>query len=492
MMLCQTAASAPPPRALPRLTRRARASAARVPLAPSRALGFDLGEAAEDKLRPEAEAQALVEDAASLLFAQDALRGPAAQAYLALMQQISLKAPPTRLFTAYGAFFRAQQATGARSFADHVVDELIAGKGNPLAETCARGTREPSALELAATRADMDLLQRLCVSEATVLRWCERLAESATPRREQPGSWRAAAETLGASAGSDGIRRDDDTARDDDAAHDDDGATADEPTARPFAVRRDTLAAPPRPSTRAALRNAVAESWNWSDAAPALARHWALHGVDEVGARSVLEWTGAKTKLRGVCVGAEGAEGAYLGRYGGDDDPDTIRSLVGAGTAWTASADAFAARPAAAAARAAIVEELSSASPRHVLLHGPPGVGKRFAARSAIGEGFGRGARCVRLGRGDLRSLPEILCEVEAHPRAAFVLFLEMPLCLTPYAEFHNALTAALDGGGGGSWPANATLVATALAPTGLKPGEKDEGASLAGRFGRVVAMDAE
>jgi predicted AAA+ superfamily ATPase len=160
--------------------------------------------------------------------------------------------------------------------------------------------------------------------------------------------------------------------------------------------------------------------------------------------------------------------------------------------AWTASEDAFASRPSAAAARAAIVEELSSDAPRHVLVHGPPGVGKRFAARSAIGEGFERGARCVQLGRGDLRALPEILAEVAKHPRAKFVLFLEMPLCLTPYAEFHNELTAALDGGGGGSWPANATLVATALAPTGLKPGEKDEGASLAGRFGRVVAMDAE
>jgi hypothetical protein len=167
-------------------------------VAPSRALGFDLGETDGNKLRPEAEAQALVEDAASLLFAQDALRGPAAQAYLALLQQISLKASPTRLFTAYGAFFRAQQATGARSFADHIVDEVIAGKGNPLAETCARGAREPSALELAAARADLDLLQRLCVSEATVLRWCERLAETATPRRTQPASWLAAAETLGA------------------------------------------------------------------------------------------------------------------------------------------------------------------------------------------------------------------------------------------------------------------------------------------------------
>ena len=454
-MLCQTAAPAPPPRALSQLTRRASASARVRRVAPSRALGFDLGEAAADKLRPEAEAQALVEDAASLLFAQDALRGPAAQAYLALLQQIALKASPTRLFTAYGAFFRAQQATGARTFADHVVDEVIAGKGNPLAETCARGAREPSALELAAVRADMDLLQRLCVSEATVLGWCERLAESATPRRKQPASWLAAAEALGAAsssaAASDGGSprgaAEDETAvfsndTDDDAVW----------AAFKSATRRDTLAAPPRPSTRVALRDAIAESWAWSDALPALARHWALHGVGEVGARSVLEWAGPKTKLQGFqgFCGGVGADGAPTGRYGGDDDAETLRALVGAGTAWTASEDAFASRPGAAAARAAIVEELASASPRHVLVHGPPGVGKRFAARSAIGAGFERGARCVRLGRGDLRALPEILAEVAAHPRASFVLFLEMPLCLTPYAEFHNELTAALDGGGGG------------------------------------------
>ena len=460
-MLCQTAAPARPPRALSQLTRRASASA-RVRRgglypAPSRALGFDLGEAAADKLRPEAEAQALVEDAASLLFAQDALRGPAAQAYLALLQQIALKASPTRLFTAYGAFFRAQQATGARTFADHVVDEVIAGKGNPLAETCARGAREPSALELAAVRADMDLLQRLCVSEATVLGWCERLAESATPRRKQPASWLAAAEALGA-ASSSAAASDGGSPR---GAAEDETAVFSNDTdvdavwaAFKSATRRDTLAAPPRPSTRVALRDAIAESWAWSDALPALARHWALHGVGEVGARSVLEWAGPKTKLQGFqgFCGGVGADGAPTGRYGGDDDAETLRALVGAGTAWTASEDAFASRPGAAAARAAIVEELASASPRHVLVHGPPGVGKRFAARSAIGAGFERGARCVRLGRGDLRALPEILAEVAAHPRASFVLFLEMPLCLTPYAEFHNELTAALDGGGG-AWP---------------------------------------
>ena len=79
----------------------------------TRGLGFDLGEAAEDKLRPEVEAQALIDDAASLLYLQESLRSPAAQAYLVLLQQIAMKATPTKLFTAYGSFFRAQIATDA-------------------------------------------------------------------------------------------------------------------------------------------------------------------------------------------------------------------------------------------------------------------------------------------------------------------------------------------------------------------------------------------
>ena len=103
----------------------------------TRGLGFDLGEAAEDKLRPEVEAQALIDDAASLLYLQESLRSPAAQAYLVLLQQIAMKATPTKLFTAYGSFFRAQIATDAPSFADHVLDQVISGRENPLAAACA-------------------------------------------------------------------------------------------------------------------------------------------------------------------------------------------------------------------------------------------------------------------------------------------------------------------------------------------------------------------
>jgi hypothetical protein len=62
------------------------------------------------------------------------------------------------------------------------------------------------------------------------------------------------------------------------------------------------------------------------------------------------------------------------------------------------------------------------------------------------------------------------------------------------YAAFHNELTAALDGGGGGCWPANAQLCAAALGPTALKPGAEDDGAagqSLAVRFGLSLALEA-
>ena len=164
---------------------------------PLAVLDLDLGEAAEDKVRPEVEAQALIDDAASLLYLQESLRSPAAQAYLVLLQQIAMKATPTKLFTAYGSFFRAQIATDAPSFADHVLDQVISGRENPLAAACAIG-RAPKPAELAAARADLELLQRLCVNEATMLQWCERLAKAATPTRTQPASWIAAAQALAA------------------------------------------------------------------------------------------------------------------------------------------------------------------------------------------------------------------------------------------------------------------------------------------------------
>ena len=481
-MLCQLAVSATPVRVAPnRAYRRGDAGKRAVtrPVTRVGSLGFDLGGTDGDKLRPEAEAQGLVEDAASVLFATECLRGPVAQAYLGLLTQIALKASPTRLFTAYGAFFRAQSTTGAASFSDHVIDEIITGANNPLAELCALGGRPPTAIELNAAKADLDLLQNLCVSETTVLRWCEKLAANATPRRKQPASWILAAETLG--GGGERSKESDDNSSTDDEWK---PATLAQP-----------IAAPARPSARTLLREQVANAWAWSDSLPALMTHWTNVGTGEVGARSVLRWTGLKTGFKGAGVGEELGSDAYLGRYGEDDDDYVVQSIVGAGTAWTAVEADFKSRPSTEKARAAILAELTKEKPAHVLLHGPPGVGKRFAMRSAIGETFGAGVRCVQMHRGDLRSLAEILCEIAKHPRVKFVLFLEMPLCLTPYAEFHNELVGAMDGGGGGSWPSHAVLCATAVKPTGLKPGGEDDGAdgtSLSGRFGVIVAMETE
>ena len=490
-MLCQTAAPAPPPRALSQLTRRASASARVRRVAPSRALGFDLGEAAADKLRPEAEAQALVEDAASLLFAQDALRGPAAQAYLALLQQIALKASPTRLFTAYGAFFRAQQATGARTFADHVVDEVIAGKGNPLAETCARGAREPSALELAAVRADMDLLQRLCVSEATVLGWCERLAESATPRRKQPASWLAAA-----------------------------GRSAPLPPRR----RRATgvhLGAPPRTRTSTTrtstpsgpLSRAPRDATPWPPAAPVDARRAPRRDRRAAGlerrAAGAGQALGALRRGRGgreerfaVDGPQDQAPGFLWGRGRGRRAHRAVRRRRRRGHAPRAcrrghGVDGVRGTPSRRGRARRRRARRSSRSWRaplratcwctarpgwaNVSRRGPPSARGSSEARGACAWAAATCARSRDPRRGR-RAPPRV---VRALPGDAAV-----PDAVRGVPQ--RADRGAGRGGGGGAWPANATLVATALAPTGLKPGERDEGASLAGRFGRVVAMEAE
>lgn len=134
-----------------------------------------------------------------------------------------------------------------------------------------------------------------------------------------------------------------------------------------------------------------------------------------------------------------------------------------------------------------------AAPPQHVLVHGPPGAGKRWLLRAAAGTNFSAGLRCVTVPRAELRSLPELLDAIRTQPRVRFAVLLDMPLALAPYAEFHNELTAAMDGGGGGSWPANAQLCAAALGPTALKPGAEDDGAggqSLAVRFALSLALE--
>ena len=242
----------------------------------TRAIGFDLGERDEDTSRGDVEALALIEDAASVLFLQDPLRHECSQAYLALLQQISLKAGPNKLFSAYGEFFRSLRRSGKASFADVVLDEIIAGRGNPVAEAVARTGASISSVapvDLAAVAADLDLLQRLCVSEATILKWCERAAAAASPSRRQPASWVAAASALGvreegADVGADG------------------GADvgADGGVGRGGADGDDALrfTRPASVATIAATRNAVAESWKWSDALePHLAKHWRRHGLGE-------------------------------------------------------------------------------------------------------------------------------------------------------------------------------------------------------------------
>jgi hypothetical protein len=62
-------------------------------------------------------------------------------------------------------------------------------------------------------------------------------------------------------------------------------------TAAAVAISGGSLAAPATATARLAVRDAVANSVSWSDALPALMKHWAAHGTGDVAAHSVLHWS---------------------------------------------------------------------------------------------------------------------------------------------------------------------------------------------------------
>ena len=432
------------------------------------------------------------------------MRTETAQAFLVLLTQISVKSSAPKVLTAYGNFFRAQVANGSESFLDHVLDQVLIGRDNPLAGVCAKGAREPKPVELAAVKSDLEMLQRLCVQESTISRWCVEMAAAGSPARTQPDAWRAAAADLGAprSNEEEGEERTNDAGEgavnaawkekgaseqervdagrgfegeDDDADESDDSNIAESATAAGSIMR-----APASGATRRAAREVISQSWAWSEALPTLTRYWRDHGVDEVQSHSVLDWQGPKGGLRG--------RPELEGELGFETEEDGATAM---GQAWSAKP-----LPGTVEVHSAVAHNLATfaagGTPRHVLVHGPPGAGKRWLLKSAAGASFPAGLRVVRVPRGELRTLPELLAVLRSHPRVRFAVLLDMPLSLTPFAEFHNELVSALDGGGGGVWPANAQLCATALRPSACKPGTDDDGGSLAVRFGLSLELKGE
>ena len=495
MALASPLARVARPRAAPPSSHRLRAGPLRAaalgrapPRPPARALGFDLGESAEDNLRPEVEAQALIEDASSLLLLHESLRTPSAQAYLLLLQHISVKGTPAKVFQAFGAFFRESVAAEGDSFADHVLLRVVAGDDNALAAACAAG-RDPSAAEIAAARADLDLLQRVCVNEAVVVRWCERVASAASPARTQPDAWLAAAKSLGDR----GRKRETPTEPEPEPKPEPEPDSTDSTELEPEpsvvfarAAPGSRLAAPATSRSVDALREATAQSWAWSSALPRLMAHWRDRGAGAVGRSACLAFD-AKS---GTLVAAEDHE---------DDRWENTPTREEPPVAGFPRGDAWRAPPPASVAPLvahldAFLEETGGSPPSHVLVHGPPGSGKRDAVRAAVGGRLRDGLRCVRVARSDLKALPALLAACASHPRARFALVLEMPLALKAHAEFHNELVTAMDGGGGGRWPNNATLVAVAPEASGLKPGAGDENGdagSLAEAFAVKIQVSA-
>ena len=119
-----------------------------------------------------------------------------------------------------------------------------------------------------------------------VINRCQRLASSASPARKQPGSWVAAAEGLGVKAeggAEEGAEGGADLGDDSDS------------NGGEFNQDSGFMAPPATSKQIAKLRDAVADSWKWSDSlSGVLCDHWRVHGVGEPAIGSVLTWHSPK------------------------------------------------------------------------------------------------------------------------------------------------------------------------------------------------------
>ncbi|KAH7277756.1 hypothetical protein KP509_38G005600 [Ceratopteris richardii] len=155
-----------------------------------------LGFTADPRISVERAANNLLKDAASLLLYQEVLRVPPAQAFLKLLIALRRGDEAWKLLDAYGEFYRLMAAGNILSLEELILEGILVGEGNPFAEASANvgnprspwSKEVPPSLQYAAA-ADLYSLQRLSVTESTLVGWVVDLVSDVRPE------WKVAAES---------------------------------------------------------------------------------------------------------------------------------------------------------------------------------------------------------------------------------------------------------------------------------------------------------
>ena len=201
--------------------------------------------------------------------------GQAGPALLALLQALATAAEGPRVLDAYGTYYRSLLASARPDASEGTFEEYIIGAvldgANAYGAACSSGDEVRRAALKGAVLADLDALQRLCVSGRTAAEWAQ---SQAGPTGRPEGWLDAAAAPVPPPSNASSARVADAKSGDARAA-----------------------VTPASASERAAFCVSMSQRWRWSEAEPDLKAFYERHGTGVLARSPVGAWD---TKAKAV------------------------------------------------------------------------------------------------------------------------------------------------------------------------------------------------
>eukprot|EP00250_Pteridium_aquilinum_P011059 c19812_g1_i1 orf=893-2512(-) len=427
-------------------SRRRPPSRPRPPVASFASLGFST----DPRISIERAANNLLKDAASLLLYQEVLRVPPAQAFLKVLLGLRRGDEGWKLLDAYGEFYKLMAAGHFLSWEELILEGILVGEGNPFAEALANvgnprsqwSNGAPASLQAAAA-ADLDSLQRLSVTECTLVGWVTDLV----PDVRQ--DWKVAAE---ATLNSRDVKKASSSSGMEKSSFDLNSSKSDgsllQSGSTIFAskegsnVCNDALA-----SNRETWRRKIGGLWRWSEAVPLLEEYYAQYGIGRTACEQALQCKGGKL-LR------DASYYAYKGVCSLSIHTEHREKLL-----------------------KHFERHISQSGADHILVHGPSGSGRTTLVKSALHGFIKQGKlRVVQMPKSELKHLQGILEELAKNWQLRFVLVVD-GLSMTDDLVFMD-------------WPENVMLCGIGLSSNSRDPSGNKLPDGLRDTFGMVLTLD--
>ncbi|KAI5072157.1 hypothetical protein GOP47_0012263 [Adiantum capillus-veneris] len=344
----------------------------------------------------------ILKDAASLLLYQEVLRVPAAQAFLKVLLSLRRGDEGWKLLDTYGEFYRLMAAGYHLSWEELILEGILTGEGNPFAEASANVGNPrsqwlkgvPPSLQAAAA-ADLDSLQRLSVTECTLVGWVMELVPDVRPE------WKVAAESTLSSRE---VKKIFTSSGNDRSMSDMNSSELDNFVLKSHLAvgySREVLIPGDRGSdslahNREAWRRKIGGLWRWSEAIPLLQEYYSQYGIGRTACEQALQCRGVKL-IRDVSFYAY-------------KDACNLSVLKEHYEGLSKHLE----------------RHISHTGASHILVHGPSGSGRTSLVKSVLYRFAKQGKlRVIQMQKGETKHIQGILEELAKNWQLRFVLMVD-------------------------------------------------------------------